>query len=144
MWEAKAVVDDSVGCHDHAFPVCVSNLFTKPLNGEEDGYSSNLVQIASTDSEAIQKLEFWSTTIKDDFKRGNVSGVQGGPLQRCSIADQISKMIDSVSKMLQAKVDMRAQLVMHHRMLDRLGAEISYLRTTTQQLLANQEIVMEN
>ena len=96
--------------------------------------------IASTESSAIVKLQFWSVTILEDFKSGNVVG-HTDVLHRRSIPDQIEKMNATVAQLLKAKIDMQAQLMENQRAMEGLIVKVDSLSTTVQTLLEHQNAI---
>ena len=87
------------------------------------------VTFADTTANSILLLTKWSRIVKEDFQRGNQPGQDRPTIGRMSVLDHISKMNDSVSKMLSWKVEQQREQQLIHDRLDELTEMVSQLNS---------------
>ena len=81
-------------------------------------------KMATTQTEAITLLAYWSDLIMDEFKKGNTGNLSDVPSRR-SLPDQVSKMNDTVSQLLAAKMETQATLTQMQQYLRAIKLELN-------------------
>ena len=109
--------------------------------GHTNRYVSKMIntmitsELAPDVNQAIGRLQRWSKVTLADFKKGNLTGHDDDAdnvLRRRTTPDQVAKMNQNVASVLQFKHEMQQKLNEQSIEMNRLGNEVSQVRTSQQ------------
>jgi len=103
-------------------------------------------QMADNETQAINKLQLWSTIVKEDYKKGNTTGhdpnsdgLGGNLLRRRKVKDELAKINMNLAALLSRQSEGENQLLELQRAVEKTTYEVEQFRTWTVRVAELQE-----